>query len=156
MTALSPESYAIIEGRHSDPFHYLGLHTEPDRSVVRVFLPDANEVTVVDEWGHQSELQRLHAAGLFEGTLNNGARRYHVRARFGERVVELEDPYRFPPVLSDLDLYLLSGGTHLRLYAKLGAHPRVLEGVPGVAFAVFAPNARRVSVVGDFNFWDGR
>src|SRR5262249_46825556 len=65
-------------------------------------------------------------------------------------------PYRFPPVLSDLDLYLLAEGTHLKLYDKLGAHPRVHDGVAGVAFAVFAPNARRVSVVGDFNFWDGR
>jgi 1,4-alpha-glucan branching enzyme len=79
-----------------------------------------------------------------------------VRARFGERIVELEDPYRFPPVLSDLDLYLLGEGTHMHLYEKLGAHPLVLDGVSGAAFVVFAPNARRVSVVGDFNGWDGR
>ena len=71
-------------------------------------------------------------------------------------MVELEDPYRFPPVLSDFDLYLLGEGTHLRIYDKLGAHPMTLDGVDGVAFVVLAPNARRVSVVGDFNFWDGR
>ena len=68
----------------------------------------------------------------------------------------MEDAYRFPPVLTDFDLYLLGEGTHLELYDKLGAHPMRHEGVDGVGFVVFAPNARRVSVVGDFNFWDGR
>src|SRR5262249_30462947 len=77
------------------------------------------------------------------------------RARFGTREVELEDAYRFPPILSEVDLYLLGEGNHLELYDKLGAHPMELDGVRGVAFAVFAPNARRVSVVGDFNLWDG-
>ena len=76
--------------------------------------------------------------------------------RFGDNEVELEDPYRFPPVLSDFDLYLLGEGNHLTLYDKLGAHPIELEGVQGVSFVVWAPNARRVSVVSDFNFWDGR
>jgi 1,4-alpha-glucan branching enzyme len=156
MSALTPEAYAIVEGRHSDPFHYLGLHVEDDVPVVRVFLPEAEDVVVVDENGRQSELSRIHDAGLFEGRLQNGACRYRVRARYGETQVELEDPYRFPPVLSDLDLYLLGEGTHLHLYDKLGAHPMELEGIAGVAFAVFAPGARRVSVVGDFNLWDGR
>ena len=71
-------------------------------------------------------------------------------------VVDLDDPYRFPPVLTDFDLYLLGEGTHQRLYDKLGAHPMTLDGVDGVAFVVLAPNARRVSVVGDFNFWNPR
>jgi 1,4-alpha-glucan branching enzyme len=156
MTALSPEAQAVIEGRHPDPFHYLGLHMEDDVPVVRVFLPNASDVGVVDEKGHDSDLRRIHDAGLFVGRLPNGSSRYRVRARFGGQVVELEDPYRFPPVLSDLDVYLLGEGTHMHLYEKLGAHPRSLEGVVGVAFATFAPDARRVSVVGDFNFWDGR
>src|SRR5262249_43570166 len=81
---------------------------------------------------------------------------YRLRARYGERQVELEDPYRFPPILSEFDLYLLGEGTHMHLYEKLGAQPMVLDGVSGVAFAVFAPAAKRVSVVGDFNLWDGR
>jgi 1,4-alpha-glucan branching enzyme len=153
---LPPEAYAIVEGRHSDPFHYLGLHEEGDSPVVRVFLPDAADVAVVDEHGRSRRLRRIHEAGLFAGPLPNGSPRYHVRARYGAHVVELEDPYRFPPVLSDLDLYLLGEGTHMRLYDKLGAHPLVLDGVEGVAFVVFAPNAKRVSVVGDFNSWDGR
>src|SRR5262249_15407376 len=79
-----------------------------------------------------------------------------LRARYGDDLVELEDPYRFPPILSDYDLHLLAEGRHPRLYEKLGAHPMELEGVHGVGFAVFAPGAGRVSVVGDFNFWDGR
>ena len=156
MTSLSPEAYAVIEGRHSDPFRYLGPHVEGDVPLVRVFLPDAEGVAIVDEHGHESGLERIHDAGLFEGRLSNGCRRYRVRVHYGERQVEMEDPYRFPPVLSDFDLYLLGEGTHLHLYEKLGAHPMVIDEVSGVAFAVFAPNALRVSVVGDFNSWDGR
>jgi 1,4-alpha-glucan branching enzyme len=154
--SLSAEAWAVIEGRHSDPFHYLGPHIEDETPVVRVFLPDAADVKVVDEAGHERRLQRVHDAGLFSGALPNGRRRYRLRAQFGEQLVDLDDPYRFPPILSDLDLYLLGEGTHLHLYDKLGAHPVVLDGVSGVGFAVFAPNARRVSVVGDFNHWDGR
>jgi 1,4-alpha-glucan branching enzyme len=156
MTALSQEAYAVIEGRHPDPFHYLGLHVENDVPIVRVYLPDAEEVMAVDEHGHESELHRIHDAGLFAGRLNNGSRHYRVRARFGDRLLEIEDPYRFPPILTEFDLYLLGEGSHMHLYEKLGAHPIVLEGIAGVGFAVFAPNVKRVSVVGDFNNWDGR
>ncbi len=107
MSSLTPEAYAVIEGRHSDPFRYLGPHVENDSSVVRVFLPDAEGVAIIDEQGHESELERIHDAGLFEGRLANGPRHYRLRARYGERQLEIEDPYRFPPILSDLDLYLL-------------------------------------------------
>jgi 1,4-alpha-glucan branching enzyme len=119
-----------------------------------VFLPDASGVVAIGE-REEHELARIDPAGLFEGPLDNPSR-YRLRARFGENVVEMEDPYRFPPVLSEFDLYLLGEGNHLRLYDKLGAHPMVLDGVSGVAFVTWAPNAQRVSVVGDFNFWDGR
>jgi 1,4-alpha-glucan branching enzyme len=156
MSSLSPEAYAVIEGRHCDPFHYLGPHMDGEVDLVRVFLPDAEGVAVIDEQGRHSNLRRIHDVGLFEGRLTNGARRYRVRVRYGDRQVDLEDPYRFPPILSDLDLYLLGEGTHMHLYEKLGAHPMQLDGVTGVGFAVFAPSARRVSVVGDFNLWDGR
>jgi 1,4-alpha-glucan branching enzyme len=81
MTYLSSEAYAVIEGRHSDPFHYLGMHFEGNVPVVRVFLPDAEDVAVVNERGEATELQRLHDAGLFEGRLSNGARRYRFRVR---------------------------------------------------------------------------
>ena len=154
MTKLPAEAYAIIEGRHSDPFHYLGLHSRrrPER---RARVPAGSLQRRGDRraW-RTAPLERIHDAGLFAGALPNGSTRYQLRARFGDNVVELDDPYRFPPVLSDFDLYLLGEGTHQRIYDKLGAHPMTLDGVEGVAFVVLAPNARGVSVVGDFNFWN--
>lgn len=156
MTNLPAEAYAIIEGRHSDPFHYLGPHKENDRTVVRAFLPDAVKVDAIDDHGATTPLERVHQSGLFVGALANGSTRYQLRAKFGDNVVDLEDPYRFPPLLTDFDLYLLGEGTDQRIYDKLGAHPRVIDGIAGVAFVVLAPNAKRVSVVGDFNFWDSR
>src|SRR3981081_308699 len=156
MTKLSPEAYAIVQGRHSDPFHYLGLHSEGDKTVVRAFLPEASRVDAIGETGESATRARIRVAGLVAGALPNGSKRYQLRARFGENVVDLDDPYRFPPVLSDFDLYLLGEGTHRRIYDKLGAHPITLDGVDGVAFVVLAPNAKAVSVVGDFNFWNAR
>ena len=156
MIKLPEEAYAIVEGRHADPFHYLGPHQEDDRTIVRAFLPGASNVDVIDAHGATTALERLHEAGLFVGPLANGSTIYQLRARYGDNTVDLDDPYRFPPILTDFDLYLLGEGTHQRLYDKLGAHPMVLEGVKGVGFVVFAPNAQRVSLVGDFNFWDPR
>jgi 1,4-alpha-glucan branching enzyme len=154
MSELAPAAREIIAGRHADPFSYLGPHTENDKAVLRVFLPNAKRVVAVGEAGER-ELAQLDPAGLFAGPLN-GLQHYRLRARFGDNEVELEDPYRFPPVLSDYDLYLLGEGNHLRMYDTLGAHPMAIEGVAGVGFVVWAPNAQRVSVVGDFNLWDGR
>src|SRR3982751_4360359 len=154
MTKLPAEAYAIIEGKHSDPFRYLGLHSEGGHSVVRAFIPEASNVEAIGEHGETAPLERIHDAGLFAGALPNGSKRYQLRARFGDNVVNLDDPYRFRPVLSDYDLYLLGEGTHRRIYDKLGAHPMTLDGVDGVAFVVLAPNAKAVSVVGDFNFWN--
>ena len=111
---------AIIEGHHHDPFDYLGWHHEGDARVVRVFLPNASEVKVVDDAGHVSALPRLHDAGLFAGPVEARDSHYRLRARFGDDEVELEDAYRFPPILSDLDLHLLGEGNHLELYNKLG------------------------------------
>src|SRR5205823_3957910 len=105
-------------------------HLENGHTVVRVFLPDAADVAVVDERGHESSLRRVHEAGLFAGELPDRPQRYRVRARFGADVVELEDAYRFPPILSDVDLYLLGEGTHV-LYDKIGAHPWVFDDVAG-------------------------
>ncbi len=156
MSDLSSEALAILHRRHSDPFHYLGRHREGEHDVVRVYLPEAKDVEVIDDLGRATPLKQLHKGGLFAGELPEQTSQYKLRARYGEGVVELQDPYRFPPILSDYDLYLLGEGTHQRIYDKLGARPMSLDGVDGVGFVVLAPNARSVSVVGDFNFWDSR
>src|SRR6516225_3908676 len=98
MTKLTAKAYAIVEGRHADPFRYLGLHNEGDKTVVRAFLPEASKVEAVGEHGDVATLSRIHDAGLFAGPLPNGPEAYRLRAQFGDNVVELEDPYRFPPV----------------------------------------------------------
>ncbi len=151
---LSAAAWAILDGRHADPFDYLGWHRDGDTPVVRAFLPHAERVEVIADDGATYPLERLHDAGLFAG---RGADQphYRLRAQYEGQQVELEDPYRFHPILSDFDLHLLGEGRHLKLYDKLGAHPMVHDGVNGVGFVVWAPNAQRVSVVGDFNFWDG-
>src|SRR5262245_48316658 len=127
MSPLSAAALAIVEGRHSDPFRYLAPHHQGDDEIVRVVLPDPEEVVANDQEGHQSELHRVHDAGLFSGPVDGGSKRYRLRARFGDSVVDLDDPYRFPPILSDFDLYLLGEGNHLDLYHKLGAHPTTLD-----------------------------
>ena len=150
---------AVCEGRHGDPFAVLGPHPRGDGATwVRAFLPHALAVSVVSG-AHAWPLQRRQADGgpdLFEGeTAARG--RYQLRVRWaggGESV--LEDPYRFGTVLGEMDVWLLGEGTHLRPFEILGATPRVMDGVAGTAFAVWAPNASRVSVVGGFNHWDGR
>jgi 1,4-alpha-glucan branching enzyme len=156
MSELSSEAYAILHRRHSDPFHYLGRHRENGHDVVRVYLPEAKDVEVIDDHGRATRLTELHKGGLFEGELPKPTSQYSLRARYGEAVVELQDPYRFPPILTEYDLYLLGEGTHQRISDKIGAHPITLDGVDGVGFIVLAPNARSVSVVGDFNHWDSR
>jgi 1,4-alpha-glucan branching enzyme len=153
------EIEAIVHGRHGDPFRVLGMHGE-DPPVVRTFQPGIERVVVVDAASGSEvvELTRLHPEGLFAGTLagRRGRFAYRLRLFAGSWQGEIEDPYRFPPLLGELDLWLFAEGNHLRLYEKLGAHPLVVEGVAGTRFAVWAPNALRVSVVGDFNAWDGR
>jgi 1,4-alpha-glucan branching enzyme len=154
MSNLPAEAHAILRGHHSDPFSYLGRHEENGHSIVRAYLPDASHVEVISASGATCPMTRIHNGGLFAGELPDGADRYRLRARFGNETVEIEDPYRFPPILSDFDLYLLGEGTHQRLYDKLGAHPLTRDDVNGIGFVVFAPNARSVSVVGDFNLWN--
>ncbi len=155
MKTLPPDALAVIGGYHADPFRYLGRHVENDRPVVRAFLPGAAEVAVIDPEHRETKLRRIDESGLFAGA-GPAQGSYRLKAQWNGSEVELEDAYRFPPVLSDYDLHLLGEGTHLRAYDKLGAHPIVMEDVAGVAFVVFAPNAKRVSVVGEFNLWDGR
>jgi 1,4-alpha-glucan branching enzyme len=151
---------AVVAGRERDPFAVLGPHgggAEPP--TICAMLPGAESVTVLDPDGTAvCALERLHDDGFFGIEIADRSEAFAYRlevVRDGEREA-IDDPYRFPPVLGDLDVHLLSEGTHLELYRKLGAHPMTLDGVAGVAFAVWAPNAERVSVVGGFNGWDGR
>jgi 1,4-alpha-glucan branching enzyme len=139
---------ALVQGRHADPFALLGPHD----GLVRAFLPGAASVRVAG-----AELREVHAEGLFEGRGPAAGAAYMLDVIWhdGQRAT-LEDPYRFGPVLGEMDVWLLAEGTHLRPYEVLGAHARVMDGVAGTAFAVWAPNASRASVVGDFNLWDGR
>jgi 1,4-alpha-glucan branching enzyme len=156
----SAEAEAIVAGRHGDPFGFLGMHPASVGLYVRAFLPDAEALAVIDSASGEvaARGERIHPAGLFVASMPERREpfRYRLRVWWGEQPQEFDDAYRFPPVLGDLDLHLLVEGNHLVSYRKLGAHPLVHDGVEGVAFAVWAPNASRVSVVGDFNGWDGR
>jgi len=139
-----------------DPFSFLGPHPQGAESLVRVWLPGADAVDLLASDG--SPLGRMHCSdpqGLFELQLPQ-AQRYRLRIHWPGNVQETEDPYAFGPLLGDTDLYLFAEGNHRQLWRCLGSAPVEHEGVPGVRFAVWAPNARRVSVVGDFNSWDGR
>jgi len=164
-TAAAEEIALIVNAEHADPFHILGAH--PVRIdgrpaiALRAFVPDAVDVWAVRifEPERVHPFHRIHPDGFFEAVIAGDTQifPYHLRARNHEgHEWMFEDPYRFPPVLSDFDLHLIAEGTHYKKYEKLGAHLREVNGVRGVAFAVWAPNACRVSVVGDFNHWDGR
>lgn len=158
--AVTPEVLElVIRGDYKDPFTVLGMHREKGKLVVRALLPQAISVSVIDFFTGKeiAPLQRWEDTALFVAEMEGKELfSYRLRIDWGDHVQEMEDPYRFPPVLGDIDVWLLSEGTHHRPYEKLGAHPVEVEGVHGVSFAVWAPNARRVSVVGDFNGWDGR
>ncbi|WP_437555207.1 1,4-alpha-glucan branching protein GlgB [Sorangium sp. So ce367] len=155
----------IAAVEHPDPHHVLGAHEDEDDLVVRVFRPDATEISVVpgDPRLRRQPMERVHPAGLFEARFPgvsypaDGRFPYQLELRFadGNSSVEL-DPYAMPPTLGDIDRHLLAEGRHWELYRVLGAHVREVDGVSGTSFAVWAPNARRVSVLGDFNHWDGR
>jgi 1,4-alpha-glucan branching enzyme len=147
----------IILGRHGDPFAVLGLHMQGGVHAVRAFLPAAQAVDVIarDTGLPLGSLERLHPAGFWSGQICNAVP-YRLQITEPGRSYETEDPYSFPPILGDIDIYLLGEGRHRDFASTLGAHVTTMDGVLGVRFAVWAPNARRVSVVGAFNEWDGR
>jgi len=150
---------AIVEVRHGDPFALLGPHETLDGLVLRAFVPGAEAVWVETTCGREvAALSRVRRDGFFEGLVPGVSKpfAYRLRARSDAGEWVFCDPYAFSPVLGPLDDHLLVEGAHRKLYERLGAHVIEHEGVEGVAFAVWAPNARRVSVVGDFNGWDGR
>jgi 1,4-alpha-glucan branching enzyme len=153
---LSPDLKRLVEGRHSDPFALLGRHPQGDRVVLRALLPHAEEVSLA-EGGHV--LTRVEGTDLFEwhGAIDKVPERYRLIWRDDQHLEHIaHDPYCYPPQLSDFDLHLFGEGKHWHAYRLLGARVHSADGVAGVLFSVWAPSAERVSVVGDFNRWDGR
>lgn len=154
----------VINAEHWDPFQVLGMHEEKSGSkktlVVRAFLPQAVSVWVIDQADKKAyPMEKTHRSGFFEKRFTDRKKifLYILRIETSEaQTDEFFDPYSFLPTLSDYDLYLISEGSHFKNYEKLGAHVIEKNNIKGVHFAVWAPNAKRVSVVGDFNDWDGR
>jgi 1,4-alpha-glucan branching enzyme len=149
----------LLSGSHSDPFQFLGPHsTDSKRVSIRAFLPEAAEAWVVMKKGSPLAMEDI-SEGFFEAVLPEGTEPSHYRISVRDRsgaTSTFQDPYSFPPLLTDFDLHLIREGTHYNKYEKLGAHIKKVDGVKGVHFAVWAPNAGGVSVIGEFNRWDGR
>ncbi len=153
---LEHELERISQARHHDPFSVLGKHRDKDLDLVRVFMPQADEVTIAEG---NVRLERIPETDMFEwrGTPGTVPDHYHLvwnDAAKHEHIAH--DPYSFLPQISDFDLHLFSEGRHRHAYRILGAHVHAVDEVTGILFAVWAPNAERVSVVGEFNQWDGR
>src|SRR5258705_4891672 len=158
--SISPNDLkALLSLRHHDPHQILGPHPSDDGIVVRAFFPDAKTVEVESGTKQPQAMVKVSEVGLFELFLPCTSKlpsyRLIVQSRSGE-VKTIHDPYSFLPTVGELDLHLFGEGKHEEIYQKLGAHITMVNRVSGVAFAVWAPQAHGVSVVGDFNSWDGR
>ena len=157
-----PRAELLLQGRLHDPFAYLGPHQENERYVVRVFNPYASEVWLKTAHGSEA-LERVHPDGLFEWYGSEEPRHpYSLRIRENRSGLNngidrlVHDCYAFAPQISDFDLHLFNEGKLHQAYRVLGSHAMQINGIPGVRFAVWAPNAERISVIGEFNRWDGR
>ena len=156
------EVQQIVAGEHADPHHILGAHADGDTTIVRAYRPGAEAMTVVLPAGRRVEMANAHVAGVFCATVDEPVEAlttggYQLEVRYpGGATFTVDDPYRFWPTLGDLDLHLIGEGRHELMWCNLGAHIRHHQGVTGTSFVVWAPNARGVRAVGDFNSWDGR
>ncbi len=155
------DAQRLVSGTHSDPFSILGQHIIDGKVTIRAYYPDADAIDMLDMKTGKKVVsldQHADAPGVFEGTAARRKLRFAYQLRIAKQghVWTAPDPYQFSPVLGELDEHLITEGAHLDLWKVLGAHVMEHEGVQGTHFAVWAPNARRVSVVGDFNGWDGR
>ena len=149
----TPELNRLLAGDHPDPHQILGPH---DGRVV-AYRPDARKMSVLLPSGERVEMERIREEGVFTAEVPGAGDGYRLGAEFPNGdTQEFQDPYRFWPTLRDQDLHLFGEGRHRRLWEMLGAHVRTHQGETGTSFAVWAPNARSVRVVGDFNRWDGR
>ncbi len=155
---IDAEIQQITELRHPEPHRILGIHPDGDGVVVRAYRPDATAIHVVLDAGGRIPMTHRHG-GVFEARINGKEQTfsYLLEVEYpGNKVFTLRDPYSFMPTLGDMDLYYAGEGRHERLWERMGAHLIHHHGVAGAAFAVWAPTAAGVSVVGDFNGWDGR
>jgi 1,4-alpha-glucan branching enzyme len=157
VTPIEPDIALLAARDHHEPHRVLGAHATADGLAVRVWRPGATAVRAIPEGGEPVELEH-RSSGLFEGIIpgSGAVTRYEVEVDHGGTVTRARDPYSFLPTLGELDLHLVGEGSHQDLWQRLGAHPREIDGAAGVAFTVWAPSARSVSVVGDWNGWDGR
>ncbi|MGA9721906.1 MAG: hypothetical protein WBQ86_05600, partial [Candidatus Binatus sp.] len=149
----------LLALRHRDPHSILGAHPTERGVIVRAYRPDAQRMFLLVDDEPPREMLMRPEAGLFEVLVSDRRNVFPYRLRVhypGDLVVTIREPYPFPPTLGELDLHLWAEQKHERIWDKLGAHVCALEGVQGTSFAVWAPNAAGVSVVGDFNSWDGR
>lgn len=156
MENLNSELQKITDARHYDPFAVLGKHVVGNQANVRAFIPSAKDVLIADG---ELAMQRIAGSDIFEwqGEAESMPEHYRLLWHDAENREHIShDPYSFPPQLSDYDLHLFGEGRHWHAYRFLGAHTHEVDGIRGVLFSVWAPNAERVSVVGDFNNWDGR
>ncbi len=157
--AFDSEAYrTLFEGRIADPHAILGMHTEKDGIAVRVYDPVAEQIILIAD-GKRFPMEKVADAGLFVKTFPGKRKHfdYVVEKHFADGgTFTSEDPYHFLPGVGEMDMYLFNSGEHHRIYEVMGAHPHRMGEVEGVLFAVWAPNAERVSVIGDFNCWDGR
>ncbi|MGH9611692.1 MAG: 1,4-alpha-glucan branching protein GlgB [Bryobacteraceae bacterium] len=151
------EMESVVQGSFSDPFLILGPHgTEDGGCEIRAFLPQASDAWVRAD-RQRTPMKKLHAQGFYSALLPETPARYVLEAKlWNGETAEIEDPYRFPPLLSDFEIHLHGEGTNFESYRTLGAHLSEIDGVKGVRFSVWAPNAEVVSVAGDFNDWDVR
>lgn len=149
----------LANGTCRDPFAYLGIHQTPNGVIIRAYLPEAQAVQIIDKNAKPlAPMQQIDERGFFVAELlgKNTDLSYRLLVQYAHITLDLEDPYRFQSHFSDFDHWLLSEGAKLRPYEKLGAHLVTQNEVGGIHFSLWAPNAKRVSVVGDFNLWDGR
>ncbi len=154
---LSAEISRLISGQHDNPHRLLGRHKDDGTMVVTALRPTAKAMRVLVAGGGRIDMEEVHEGVLFSAVVPQAAAGYRMEADYPTGVtVTFDDPYRFEPTLGEVDVHLLSEGKHRRLWQVLGAHPREIDGVAGTSFAVWAPNARSVRVVGEFNLWDGR
>ncbi|HEX3599350.1 MAG TPA: 1,4-alpha-glucan branching enzyme, partial [Lacipirellulaceae bacterium] len=151
----------FVQGIHSDPFRVLGPHCVGDDLEIRVFRPDARSVDILLDREPDKPIAavQIQQEGFFLATVPGATRdlAYHLRITGGDGSKHVtRDPYQYGPIMGEVDLHLFAEGQHWKIYEKFGAHLRMVGDAAGVYFAVWAPNAQRVSVVGDFNNWDGR